>query len=152
MENQTKRLYRSKNDRIISGICGGMGIYFDIDPVIFRILFVLLALSGVGVLLYIILIFVIPLEGKTEPVNTENFKEQIKESANDLKNDAQDLAQKIKSNEPWLHDRRNRFAIIVILIGLLALFHQVVPIPWLGFNIIWPIVIIAIGLLIISKK
>lgn len=152
MENQTKRLYRSKNDRIISGICGGMGIYFDIDPVIFRILFVLLALSGVGVLLYIILIFVIPLEGKTESINTENFKEQIKNSAEDLKKDAQDLAEKIRSNEHWMDGRRNRFAIIIILIGLLALARQIFPIPWLGFNMIWPIVIIMIGLLIISKK
>jgi phage shock protein C len=152
MEKQVKKLYRSKSDRIISGICGGMGEYFDMDPVIFRILFVLLALSGVGILLYIILIFVIPLEGKEEALNKDNLKEHIKDTAEDIKKDAQDLAQKIKMDENWVSGRRNRFAIIVILIGALALVHQIIPIPWLGFNIIWPVVIILIGVMIISRN
>ncbi len=155
MENQPKKLYRSKNDRIISGICGGMGVYFAVDPVIFRILFVLLALSGVGVLLYIILIFVIPLEGEQNGsvgIDDDKFKEQIRNSAEDLKNDAHEFARKIRSNEHWFAGRRNGFALIIILIGLIALLHQVMPVPWLGFSVIGPLIIILIGLSIISKR
>lgn len=56
------RLYRSRNDRIIAGICGGLGQYFNIDPVIIRILWVILSFSGGGFLAYLICIFVIPEE------------------------------------------------------------------------------------------
>ena len=58
-----KRLYRSKDERMIWGICGGLGQYFDVDPTIVRVVWVLtLFLGGFGILAYIILRFVIPLE------------------------------------------------------------------------------------------
>jgi len=58
-----KRLYRSRDERMIWGICGGLGQYFDIDPTIVRVVWVLtLFLGGWGILAYIILRFVIPLE------------------------------------------------------------------------------------------
>ncbi len=57
-----KRLTRSETNRVIAGVCGGLGEYFGIEPVIFRIIFVLLALPGgaPGVLPYIILWIVMP--------------------------------------------------------------------------------------------
>ena len=58
-----KKLYRSRDKRMIWGICGGLGQYFDIDPTIVRVVWVLtLFLGGWGILAYIILRFVIPLE------------------------------------------------------------------------------------------
>jgi len=57
-----KRVYRSRTDRKIAGVCGGLGAYFDIDPVIFRLLWVAIALvGGVGLLAYVICWIVIPL-------------------------------------------------------------------------------------------
>ena len=65
MKKKTKKLYRSKKNRVFAGICGGLGEYFEIDPVIFRILSVaLLLIGGTVFILYIVLIFVIPLKGK----------------------------------------------------------------------------------------
>ncbi len=56
-----KRFYLSNTDRKIAGVCGGLGEFFQIDPVIFRIIFVVLSfLGGVGVLLYLILWLVAP--------------------------------------------------------------------------------------------
>lgn len=58
-----KKLYRSKDERMIWGICGGLAKHFDLDPTIVRIIVVLtLLLSGAGILIYIILRFLIPLE------------------------------------------------------------------------------------------
>jgi phage shock protein C len=58
-----KRLYRSKDQRMIWGICGGLAQYIGIDPTIVRVLWVLsLLIGGFGILAYIILYFVIPLE------------------------------------------------------------------------------------------
>jgi len=56
-----KRLYRSKKDRMIAGVCGGLAEYFDIDPVIVRvILLILLFGAGTGFLAYVILWIVVP--------------------------------------------------------------------------------------------
>ncbi len=62
MEN--KKLYRSNTDKMIAGVCGGLGQYFGVDPTLIRLIFALLVVFGVGsgVLLYIVLAIVIPLE------------------------------------------------------------------------------------------
>jgi phage shock protein C len=50
-----KRLRRSRNERVIAGVCGGLGEYFGLDPVILRILWLVLVLAyGTGVIAYII--------------------------------------------------------------------------------------------------
>src|SRR5512137_692366 len=51
----TKRLYRSRQQRILAGVCGGLGEYFDVDPVFVRILAVVLFFAhGVGLIAYIV--------------------------------------------------------------------------------------------------
>lgn len=62
-----KKLYRSMSDKKIAGVCGGLSQYFGIDPTIVRIIFVVLALPGgaPGVLPYLILWLVVPLEPKS---------------------------------------------------------------------------------------
>lgn len=56
-----KKLYRSDENKIIFGICGGIGEYFEVDPVIIRlILIVLICLGFSGLVAYIIAAFVIP--------------------------------------------------------------------------------------------
>lgn len=60
--NETyKRLYRSRNDRMIAGVCGGIANYFDVDPTWIRLLFVLFFfLGGSALLVYIIMWIVVP--------------------------------------------------------------------------------------------
>ncbi len=56
-----RRLYRSQRDRMLGGVCGGLGEYLGLDPTIIRLIFILLAmLGGHGILLYLILWLVIP--------------------------------------------------------------------------------------------
>jgi len=81
------RMYRDPDNRVIGGVCSGMGAYWDIDPVIVRIIFVALALGGgLGILVYLILYIVIPeakttaqrIEMKGHPVNIHNIKDSVK--------------------------------------------------------------------------
>ena len=81
------RMYRDTDHRVIGGVCSGMGAYWDIDPVIMRVLFVALVLAGgLGVLVYLILYVVIPeakttsqkIEMKGHPVNIHNIKDSVK--------------------------------------------------------------------------
>lgn len=57
-----KKLYRSRKNRMIAGICGGIGEYLNTDPTIIRILFLILALFGLfpGLLLYLALWLIVP--------------------------------------------------------------------------------------------
>ena len=72
-----KRLARSRTDYMVGGVSGGLGKYFNIDPTIVRLVFVLLAVSGgSGVLLYFILWIVMPREDMLEsqgPLSGDEF-------------------------------------------------------------------------------
>lgn len=64
-----KKLYRSRSDQMIAGVCGGLGQYLNIDPTLIRLIFVLLVLFGVGsgLLIYLALMIVVPLEPEPGP-------------------------------------------------------------------------------------
>jgi phage shock protein C len=63
MPEPIKHLYRSRKDRKIAGVCGGLAAYLGIDPVIPRLVWVVFALAaGVGILAYLICWLVIPQE------------------------------------------------------------------------------------------
>jgi phage shock protein PspC (stress-responsive transcriptional regulator) len=81
------RMYRDPDNRVIGGVCAGMGAYWNIDPVFVRIIFIALSIAGgIGVMVYLILYVVIPeakttaqkIEMKGEPVNIHNIKESVK--------------------------------------------------------------------------
>lgn len=55
-----KKIYRSSQDRVIAGLCGGLGEYFNSDPKLFRWLFISFALCGLGFVTYIIGWIMIP--------------------------------------------------------------------------------------------
>ncbi len=65
MSGDTKRLYRSVDERMLAGVCGGIADYFNMDPTLVRVLFVLMSLvtSGPpGIVIYIILAIIVPEE------------------------------------------------------------------------------------------
>lgn len=78
MSSDIKRLYRSRSDRIIGGVCGGLGEYLSIDPTVIRILYVLFALTGgSGIFIYLILLLIIPEEPWEKESATETEDEKV---------------------------------------------------------------------------
>ena len=59
-----KRLYRSTTDRILGGVCGGIGVHLDVDPIIIRIIWIILTCIslGIGIIAYIVCWILIPEE------------------------------------------------------------------------------------------
>ncbi|MDO5538496.1 MAG: PspC domain-containing protein [Eubacteriales bacterium] len=57
-----KKLYRARFDKMICGVCGGIGQYFNVDPTLIRLLWALLAATGTGVVVYIVAAIIIPEE------------------------------------------------------------------------------------------
>jgi phage shock protein C len=60
---QTRKLYRSRTDRKLAGVCGGLAQYFNLDATLIRVLFVVLAvLGGSGLVLYVAMWIIVPSE------------------------------------------------------------------------------------------
>lgn len=61
--SSVKKLYRSSKDRMIAGVCGGLGEYFNLDPTLIRLFFVLIIiLGGSGILAYLIFWLIVPVK------------------------------------------------------------------------------------------
>jgi phage shock protein C len=147
MNKTNKKLYRSEKEKIIFGVCGGLANYFEIDPVIIRMifLFLLFTSNGVGLLLYLVLALIVPKE-------TDYKKENI--LLNETGKKVQGLAKEIKDNKILISDMGIVFGILMILVGTGLLFRQIFPsqIFFIEWNILIPLLIIAFGLGLIIQR
>jgi len=124
-----RKLYRSREHRIIAGVCGGLGAYFDIDPVIVRALFIVATLTGgFGVLVYLIMWVVVP-----EEAGEVSGKKGVEEA-------------KAASEG----GERSLGAIVLIVLGLLFLFNNFMP-HW-NMHRLWPLILVAIGFVLLGRK
>lgn len=146
MEN---RLYRSKTDVILGGVCSGLGKYLHIDPTLVRLFFILITLAGgVGVLAYIILWIVVPEETVTQTGSPEVLtNEGLKNRAGEMRDEFVDAVRKPNPN-----------AIKLIGIGLVLyggyLILKELHLPWLSWlssGVVWAIVLIAAGVLLVLR-
>jgi phage shock protein C len=161
-----RRLYRSKHNRVLLGICGGMGEYFNIDPVIIRVIAIVLLIIGVfpAIIAYLILALIIPLEGSTYSTPGDNIRENI----NDLKDTGVGMGEEIRTAfqkteeksegtqqpEPGTphpsYTNTNRalwiVGLVIIAIGIFVLLNNFFGWLW---RFLWPVALIAVGLLII---
>ncbi|WP_297091574.1 PspC domain-containing protein [uncultured Draconibacterium sp.] len=88
-KTRKRKLYRDPEQTVLAGVCGGLSVYFNMDPVVIRLIVVLLALltSGAGILVYVILWIVVPkavtttqrLEMKGEEVTIKNIEKFLKD-------------------------------------------------------------------------
>ncbi len=100
-----KRLYRNMDDRILGGVCSGLGAYVNLDPVIIRIIFIIVTLSGISILVYIVMWIIIPpalttaekLEMQGDPVNINNIEKTIRKEMDHLKDKLNDLSEQAKN-------------------------------------------------------
>jgi phage shock protein PspC (stress-responsive transcriptional regulator) len=139
----TKRLYRSRKNSVIGGVCGGLGDYFDVDPVLIRIIWAVSVLvGGVGVVAYVIAWIAIPQDSKVEAGETE---EREKGSEHQATGDSP------IRDESFLEERRKRRrtggGLILIGAGVLLLVSNFSP--WFGIEKFWPLILIGIGIAVL---
>ena len=106
-----RKLYRDPDDRVLGGVCSGLGAFFNLDPIIIRLIFVLLVFLGAGssIIIYFILWIVVPraantaqrLEMKGEEVNINNISKTIKEEIQDVKENYQNF----RANKSYIRGR-----------------------------------------------
>lgn len=95
-----KRMFRDIDNRMLGGVCSGLGAYFRIDTVWFRIGFVIATISGLSILAYLVLWVIIPpattvsekLEMNGDPVTISNIENAIRKEMDGIRNKLDDLA------------------------------------------------------------
>ncbi len=137
------RLYRSRTNRVIAGVCGGLGDYLGIDPTLIRLFFVLLVLGkGAGILIYGVLWLVMPLA----PWGAE------------AAGMAAELSDIPEAPRVPLSARNPQATMIIgialILLGTLFLVEKlnIVWLGWLNFDLIWPLLLIAGGIALMWRR
>ena len=135
----SRRLYRSRNNSVIAGICGGIGEYFDIDPIIVRLIWVFAVFSGVGIFAYIIMWIVIP-EGPIEFRADNQYEDGYYNEPNDLSGGKVERREKSKII----------LGGILILIGGFSLMEKYMP--WFDFDFVWPVGLVLLGVYLIYKE
>ena len=177
-----RRLYRSEQDRLLTGLSGGMADYFDVDPTLMRLLWVLLAIftGGVAIIVYFVMVVVVPTgaapapgiaprpggaddepaaagdapEPGDEPAGEEAASQQASEPA------APGVAQTYR---PYAHERSSDggsgplsgaafVGLALVVIGVLALLDSLGLLAQFDSWRLWPIILIAFGAFLIIRR
>ena len=92
--SHNKRLYRDPDNRVLGGVCGGLGAYFNVDPVLFRLIFIIIFLVfGTGLIIYLVLWLITPeaqtmsqkMEMKGQHFTFDDFKKKARSEYEDMK-------------------------------------------------------------------
>jgi phage shock protein C len=135
----TKRLYRSRQNKVIAGVSGGLGEYLDVDPVLFRIAFIVAAFAGgAGILAYIIAWIIMPEQPREETMNTPT------------EHSAPTQPQTEPKKEPSAGRGSVVGGVILIVLGLLFLGENFLP--HFYFRDWWPLILVVIGIGLIVKS
>jgi phage shock protein C len=127
-----KRLYRSRSDRLIFGVCGGLAEYFDIDSTVVRLITILLLFfGGFVILVYLILAIVVPLEPGTSEGQTSNTNSAA------LK------------NRPARAQPGTAIGIVLLVAGIIVIAGLFNLFWWFEWNVFWPLLVLVIVLSIV---
>lgn len=151
-----KKLYRSVDDRIIAGVAGGIAEYFNIDPVLVRVVFIVLALiHGLGIILYIVLLFLTPKEGDTEMLEkvVAFSKQHLKKNTESpQENPAPDAQGQQATTLPLIKDKARFVGLAIMIVGGFALFNVLFNLSWFRWDIFWAIGVIIVGFYLIVRR
>jgi phage shock protein C len=174
MGETTGGALRRGPDRIIGGVCSGLAAYFGVDPLLVRIVFVILAFlppgAGIGVILYLVLWFLMePPLGAPAP-STRNIGARIRAMADELRDDFRTGFRSQASGETpppatpaspssqtrrWGNADRRRglwLGIILVAIGAYLLIDNLGLLRSIRWDIVGPVVLIAVGLLVLLRR
>lgn len=142
-----QKLYRSRTQKVLGGVCGGLGEYLNLDPVLIRVVFVVLAFfHGFGLILYVIMLVIVPqkpivwqMPGETSPIDT---------STNASTNEAQQSTV-FETLQVKKEPSKGKViaGIVLIVLGIIFLFENIWPI--FDFENFFPLILVGIGIVIL---
>lgn len=130
----TKRLFRSRKEKMVTGVCAGIAEYFDIDPTLVRLGFIILTFAGAsGLIAYIVATIVIP----EEPFG------------NEYENDVYNKDGSEADVDPNQAQKKTKFIIGVGLIGVGSVMFMDHVFSWIDKGTIWALAIIVVGVFLL---
>jgi len=147
-----KKLYRSTTDSMLGGVCGGLGAYFEFDPNLIRLIFVVLAVApGIGIPAYLALWLLVPEGAEREETSLgERVREGADEIAERVRSLGDDLRHKSGSAAP-----ATSFAVGLVLvavgIGFLLRNLGFTWLNWVARIWVWPSLLILVGLVFLWR-
>ena len=138
--SEQRRLLRARDGRVFGGVCMGLAHYLGVDVVLIRLAFVLLALNGLGIGVYLILWILIP-----DDVHGELPSEAVV-SAN-----LQDIGERVRTLGSSVGTERGAMLIglLLVVVGAIALSNRFFPA--INFGLLWPILLIGLGIFILVR-
>jgi len=139
------RLTRSRTDRMLGGVCGGLGEYLRVDPTIIRLLFLVLIFgTEFGFLLYLLLWILVPEEGQAAAGEGQEFSGKVKSMGGDIQ-------QAVSSPHPQAGLIIG--AALIVIGGVMVLERlNILWLGWLDLDVLWPLILIAGGAAILWRQ
>lgn len=132
----SKKLYRDEDNKVVAGVAAGLARYFDVDPVLVRLIFVVLAFAnGLGVLAYLIMWLVVP----SERLGELSGEETMRANFDDMRERVRGFGEKFRGAPQGTVI----MGLVLVLVGAMFLLDAVMP----GFDkgMLWPLALIVIG-------
>lgn len=145
----TNQLYRSRTDTMIGGVCGGLARYLNIDSTLVRLIAVVLALSnGIGVILYLVLWIIVPLEPATGFTPADSPRLGADEVAGRIRTVGNDLGTAITTAHP-------RAGLVIggalMVMGVWFLLERL-NLVWFDSGLLWPLLLVAGGAALLVRR
>lgn len=152
------RLERSTTNKVVAGVCGGIAEYLQVDPTLVRVFVVVATIlsGGLGLLAYIGAVIFMPLPGQPAPfVKTTNVTTSALEGAanSDPTATTPMAAPVAPPDDPEATERRRAsFGLVLIALGAIFLLSNAGVFRIVRWDLAWPLVFIAIGVLLLAQR
>ncbi len=144
-----KKLYRSREDAMIGGVCAGLAEYFNIDPTLVRLATVILVFpGGLSIWAYIIAWIIIP----QKPLQVNLEEESTQNAGYNANVESHSIGG--QTGEPVAEEQdKSRYivGIVLVVLGILFLLNAFDLFIWFSFAKLWPAVLIIVGIAILYK-
>ena len=153
-----RRLTKSSNERLIFGVAGGLAEYFDVDPVLVRVVFALLVLStGVGLVAYVVLAIVMPSQASVAARPRDVVRENVEQMSGDVSRAGQRLEAVFRGEgdegQSGVADRGRYLAgVVLIVVGGLLLAANFGWLGWFSWLKLWPLLVVAAGVIVVLGR
>lgn len=154
MTKAEKRLLRDSKNKMVAGVASGIANYFEVDPNIIRLLFIVLAVfGGSGILIYFLLWLLLP----KDTSKTTEEKDVMRENVQQMKDAVREFAKEIKKETHGdTHEKKEKsqksLGIVLVVIGLLFLLTNLGLLDMYVIKKLWPVLLIFLGILVVYQN
>lgn len=142
-----RRLTRNTSKAILGGVASGFGGYLDVDPVLIRLVFIILCLAGgSGVIVYIVAWLVMPRDD--QEAAADGMSPPADQFAAEVKEAGERVVDNIRRSTGDAGRGRVIGGLILMVLGLLFLMNQFYALDWLRFRYLWPLGLVGVGVML----